>query len=306
MSEINHSYSKIDHPSVGGAEISPEYIAKNYSINGASPALPSLVRAEQEVISKLIENRLADSIPDHFSDSMRRMISIAHMNTTSTLGIENQCSYNKVSGTLSSTAHHAEARARYERGQATPIEVLETLIDLDMNSAELMKRTELTEELPDDLKTDLVSLYESIADNQTPEDRLGPSRQSVKIKQIDIPIGTGGLNGLIISAKTDFATICSGEYTVTQRTKTVVDITAMPMLWRSRLRKLVASVDISSPEGDSKKVDESKVTAELFNRMLDLPNPENPSQTLRTTTSESPFVYDLATTVYAYRTLDRD
>ena len=336
--------------------------ADAYSINSPSPAVPLLVSAEQRNLSNRVESRLTASTPDHFPDSMRQMIKLAHFNTSTTLGIENQCSYEAVAGDASSSDSHAEMRGRYERGLATPEEIIETMIDLGMNSAELLKRTDLTPSMPEDLKSALVPIYDFISQIQENTDELRTLRQSVKVKQLDVPVGGERVNGLILSAKTDFATICSGEYTVTQRTKMVVDVASMPSKWRVKLQTMVSAIKISgetsgesadtkksesrdpgaqlehmlsqpnpddhelvaTPEGRCARLEaliagmnaergkrtpakesESAIAGELFERMLDLPNPENPSQTLRTITSESPFVYELVTTIYAYRTIDR-
>jgi len=315
-----------------------EQVLARYSINGASPAAPELVQVEQLIISDDIETRLMRAIPAHFADSMRHMLRAANGTTFSTLSIENQCSYGAVRDKTSSTPPLEIARMKFERGLATPKEVLDTVIDLGADSGEVLKRTELTEQIPNGLVTDLVGLMSAIEKRQGSLDTSEITRQSVKVKQIDVPIGTGGANGLILSVKSDVATIEDGIYTLTCRTKFVVDFDALPMKWRSQLRKLIADVEVRkkavSTTGatdfgaaalrhltvpdvldthiqlssemrltDNDQDDSESVRRQaLYEQLLTCPNPENLGETLRDVTIDKPYAYHFTTTAYVYRT----
>jgi len=314
-----------------------ERVLALYSINGASPAAPELVKAAQLIISDDIEMRLMRAIPVHFSDSMSRMLRAANGTTFSMLSIENQCSYGAVREKKSSTLPLEIARMKFERGLATPEGVLDTVIDLGAGSGEALKRTELTDQIPDDLVTDLSGLMSDVEKRQGPLDTSEITRQSIKVKQIDVPIGTGGANGLILSVKSDVATIQNGDYTLTCRTKYVIDFNALPMRWRSQLRKLIADTEVCKKE-TSKTVTESvgmtalhrlavadvldthiQLSSEmmspvddddsedvrkqaLYEQLLTCPNPENPDETLRDVTIDKPYAYHFTTTAYVYRT----
>jgi len=271
---------------------SASHVLARYPKNSPTPANLHIVTGEQAYINRAIENRLVTTMPDHYSPSVRNMILTAQRTTLATLSLENQLSYEQVRQKESSSIVHAIWRDKYERGLATPEEVLETYFDLGMESAELLKRTELAEDYPDDLMDALLSLYEDIEAQQGPYDTFGAQNSRARVKQFDKGAGKGGTEAMVVSYKDDIATMENGASTVTQRTKLIIDFTKLPMKRRALLRHKIAHF-----QHDSDKADD-------WESVLDIENPENPGETLRGATVRSPYTYHFATTVYVSRISD--
>lgn len=274
----------------------PERLLANYSPNGASPANPMLVQEVQRLISAAIYDNIVENTPEHFSQSQRKMIESAEFSTASILSMENKASFDASLDIACSSLEMEIVRDKYARGIASGSEGLKLMLDVNMKSAEFIKRTHPYQEPPEDLKADIRSLYETILSLQQENDVFETFDRRIKIKQIDRNPGQGGLEGIVLSSKINFATLDNRNVILTEREKIIVDVNAMPVRWRSLIRKCVSTA--TAPDAYVSETDYRKV---LYERLLDIPNPENSNQTLRTINLDEDFMYDFATTIYGWR-----
>ncbi len=282
------------------------------SLNAPSPANPGRVHEQQREVSEAIHERVMCQLPEHWKTSMIVMVDKALMSTAANLSIETATSYRAARDELAQrrlqpTPELQAICDRYEEGSASPAEIVEAVECLQLDSAELLKRTDLTSggELPDQLAEGLSEVYAAIGERMGPEDQIGILRTSAHVKQLDRFFDQGGLDGMITSSKRDFATVGDGTYTLTQREKYIIDVEAMPVPWRSGLRKYYEELKTQlKKEHRNGNGASDRLQQETLDLLLDFPNPENPEQTLRTiepTTDGREFVYGLTWTVYMHR-----
>lgn len=272
-------------------------IFEHYPRNATYPADPSLVPKEQRQITETIQSEVLKNVPDDFSDSMRDLVRLAQLSTDLMLAAENQSSYNEIKP-------HAKKHDRtiqdvlvkYAKGMAVGSEVLLLMTATGMKTAGLIMRTHAFEQKPHDLKADIQQLYQEMIAQQQPHDIMSSFNERTRVKMLDREPGLGGLEAVLISKKADIGTILGRSIIVTMRERYIVDVRKIPMKWRSALRKLAATRlhDMVQDEG----IDD-RSRAELFEALLDCPNPDNPRQTLRHIGEDAPFIHPFSTTIYA-------
>lgn len=280
----------------------PDSVLARYPQNATYPADPSLVAREQLIISRSVYRDVVKSIPDSFTSSMGNMVLLAQMSTDSKLSAENQTSFHKAKERAlpAKDLRTVLLRDKYAKGLAVGEEVLELMLTDDIDTVGLITRTHAFQDQPQDLKDDMSALYKKIIELQSLSDGdiIGKSNERVKVKMLDRKAGQGGLEALLISKKVDFATVGGGKYVITERDRCIVDVVSMPMRWRSKLRKLVSGWPLTVEDDEEEAISRQL----LFEAILDLPNPENPDQTLRTLNEEADYIYPFSTNIYATKT----
>lgn len=288
-----------DTSSIEGSLTPP--IFSTYPRNATYPAQPALVPREQHLITESIRREVRHSIPSDFTESMANMVLLAQLSTDSMLAAENQSSFNEITEVAVNTYDTTlmDIHMKYAKGLAVGGEVLTLMLAYQLKTAGLIMRTHAFRERPEDLQNDIKALYSEVIKHQTTRDVLGAFNERTRIKMLDRAPGQGGLEAILLSKKADFATIKGRKIVLTVRDRFIVDVRRMPMKWRSALRKLVSTWNQEVllmhdlTEKDSQN--------ELFERILDLPNPEHPTQTLRNINVEVPFFHRFSTTMYAAR-----
>lgn len=282
--------------------LKPEAVLSRYPRNATYPADLSLVPKEQHIITESLQREVRHNTPVDFTPSMASMALLAQLSTDSMLTAENQSSFNTAKDRLVATSDIATdiIREKYAKGLAVGEEVLDLMVAIDLDTAGLIMRTHPFQERPEDLRQDVHRLYEKIIALQKPGDVVGPFNHRTRVKMLDRAPGRGGLEAMLISKKADIATIQNKSIIVTERERFVIDVRAMPMKWRSKLRKLVSTWgnNFTYNEADEVPVDFPQID-DLYEQLLDLPNPENPDQVLRNISPDEAYVHPFSTIFYA-------
>jgi hypothetical protein len=285
-----------------------EAVIARYPRNATYPADLSLVPREQRIITEHIQGEVRRAIPDDFSSSMTNMVLLAQLSADSMLAAENQVSYNEARATSppiidkmlingANMIAMPRIRSDYAEGLAVGADVLKLMVAIDLKTAGLIMRTHAFQSRPQDLQDDIHALYEEVIRQQKPGDVMGSFNERTRVKMLDRAPGQGGLEAMLISKKADFATIQDRSIVLTVRDRFVIDVRKMPVKWRGQLRKLVSTWAHGNPVLEEPVEDASR--NELYERILDLPNPDNPEQTLRTLgVEDTPFIHHFSTTMY--------
>jgi hypothetical protein len=255
--------------------------------------------AEHVARARYIAELLEQHAPDDLSESALHMVVVDALSSTFKMGLENKASYDRVED-VDRTLELELVLMKYARGLANGTEALKLMVGLDMDNVGLIDRDHPFQEPPEDLIDAIHALFETVATLVEPSDQMGLGGDRTRIKQLDVPIGSVGLDGIILSRKTNLATIDDGRFVICERKKLVVNVRRMPERWRLELREAVARVRIDDLGGKSEQV----VRDRLFDILLSTPDPDDMSEnpaTLRSVSEASPFIDVLKTSMYGFR-----
>lgn len=291
----NFSHNDIDLPPSQPSFRIDQVLAR-YALNNASPAESSLVPKEQEIIMDMIHQKVMDTLPASFTESMKAMVQRVAFTILHTRRLENERSYQEVKDKRASSLEFQIERNLYRRGLASPAQALDTYLDLDMRSAELLKRTDFSSSLPDGLHEGIREMYGAILDH---DGSIGRTNPRTRLRYLDVAPGQGKASALLLSRKSDIGRI--DDSIITERMNVVIDCSEQsefPMKWRSLLRKRIAT---AASDKELSKDEQECIRDELYRDLLEIQNPDNPSQTLSSVSLQDPYVYHLTTTIYAHK-----